>query len=325
MRSRLLAVAAVLITLVLAAPAQARNHYHGHARSHAHVRVGVGFDWGLWWGPGWWGPGWWGPWWYGAGGYGPYGYAPGRVVGTPPSVAAVDTDVSPEHARVYLDGQLIGVADDFDGYPDYLYLEPGTYSLEFRLKGYETEKISIEAKAGAYFPIDFKLKRIPGEAATPWYDRPKGLPVARVWGKDGAKKGEVAPETGEAAPPGEEGPPPAEAAPAPPGPDTRLRPELDGGGAPPAAAAQPADNAALELRVQPDEAAVYLDGKFLGTAGQLARLERGVAVAAGRHTLEVMAPGWTAKKLVFEVAAGERRQVVVELEKETGQNRPGVL
>lgn len=321
MRSRLLALAVVVLATAVAVPAQA-----GH-RHHSHARVVVGLDWGIWWHPGWWSP-----WWYGPGPYDPGPYGPAAVASVPPTVAAVDTDVSPEHARVYLDGQLIGVADDFDGYPDYLYLEPGTYSLEFRLKGYQTETLTIDAKAGQYFPIDSELKRIPGEAAAPWYDRPKGLPVARVWGKEGAKKGEVAPATGEAAPEAAAGtpetggaPPPSGAAAPAPRADTRLRPELEGSEAPPASEREPVDNAALELRIQPPDAAVYLDGKFLGTAEELGRLERGVAVAGGRHTIAVMAPGWTARTLALEVAPGERKQVVVELDKETGQNRPEVL
>ena len=65
------------------------------------------------------------------------------------AVAAIDADIAreavdlieveyeplpgvfdPEEALLYLDGRFIGSADDFDGHPDYLYLEPGVYELE---------------------------------------------------------------------------------------------------------------------------------------------------------------------------------------------------
>ncbi|MFN3414282.1 MAG: hypothetical protein ACK42L_09510, partial [Thermoanaerobaculum sp.] len=136
----------------------------------AHGRVRVGLQ--VWW------P-WWDPWWWG-----PVVVTPVVAQARATDLAVVDTDVSPEHARVFLDGQLIGTADDFDGNPDYLYLRPGRYTLEFSLPGYETRGVQIDAEPGRFFPLDFELARKPGEGAAPWYDRPEGLPVARVFGKD---------------------------------------------------------------------------------------------------------------------------------------------
>ena len=105
-----------------------RGSWHGGS----YVRVAWRSGWGW---RGGWGWGWWG-WPY----YGPY-YGPvyrhyGPYDSRPPVWAAIDADVSPEEARVYLDGKYIGIADDFDGYPDYLYLRRGHYRLEFKLDGY---------------------------------------------------------------------------------------------------------------------------------------------------------------------------------------------
>jgi hypothetical protein len=297
MRSRFTTLLVVLACLAVASPTLA-DHGHGHGHGH----VGVSGGWG-WWGPGWWGGGWWGPGWYGAGWYGPGwygpGYAPAMVQSVPSDVGTVDTDISPEHARVYLDGELIGVADDFDGNPSYLFLKPGHYALEFRLQGYSSLTLNLDVKPGSYFPIDNTLARVPGETAVPWWDRPKGLPVARVFGPSG----ETAVGAGEAQA----------------GPDTSLRTETREA---PAPVAPPVASlgGALDFQVTPANASVYLDGEFLGTASELLRLERGVAVRPGQHHLEVMAPGHASRVISVDVPVGEHRQVVVQLEPAAGQN-----
>ena len=75
----------------------------------------------------------------------------------PPDMALADTDVSPESARVILDGADIGEADDFDGYPGYLSLSPGQHTLEFRQKGYQTLVIELDARPGRKYDIHRKL------------------------------------------------------------------------------------------------------------------------------------------------------------------------
>ena len=281
MRSRLLLPVVALVALAAAAPATA------HRR---HVSVGVHVGWaGGWYGPGGWGPGWW---------YGPGAYAPAMREAVPQDVGVVDTDISPEHARVYLNGDLIGTADDFDGYPSYLFLKPARYTLEFKLQGYAPESLTIEVSEGRFFPLDMKLARVPTEKPAPWYDRPRDAPVGRVFG----------PAQPEAAVP----------AAAASGPDLRLRPELDlerGTGERTTART----GAALDLQITPALASVYLDGAFVGTAGELARLQRGLAVAPGTHRVEAMAPGHAPRAVSIAVSEGELRQVVVELEAGTGQ------
>jgi hypothetical protein len=207
-------------------------------------------------------------------------------------VAVVDTDVSPEHARVLLNGTMIGIADDFDGYPDYLYLKRGRYTLEFQLQGYSAQKLELDVSPGQMFPIDLKLERNPAEAKAAWYDRPRDPPAGRVFG-----------------------PAPQETAPrAAPHADPSLRPETRGEAGGDERAAPPLGVAALDVVVSPAGAAVYLDGEFLGTAAELRVLQRGVAVSAGRHRIEVFAPGLSPRSVEIEVTSGETRQVVIELE-----------
>jgi hypothetical protein len=224
-----------------------------------------------------------------------YQQAPGAVAA--PDLTALDTDVEPENARVILDGGLIGVADDFDGNPDYLYLKPGHYTVEFQLQGYASHKIEIDAEPGGYFPINLKLERIKGEKAAPWYDRPQGMPVGRVFGPKTA--------TPQRAPK--------------PGPDPSLRSELGGPEQPGGKGAQKPGGAALDLRITPSNAAVYIDGVLVGTGEELGRLERGLAVAPGKHRVEVLAPGRASKIVEVELKEGERQQIVVELDGGAGQ------
>lgn len=290
MRWRPIVAVLAVATLAAAAPAAARpwgGHGRGFYGGHPGFSwsVGVGLGWGWW--PGW---GWWGP---------PAVYEPVPVSAARTNLTVVDTSVEPEHARVFLNGELIGVADDFDGYPDYLYLEPGHYTIEFRLQGYTTHKVEVDAQAGRHVPIEFKLERIPGEKAAPWYDRPKGLPVGRVFGP--AKAG---PETA-----------------AKSGPDTSLRPELRRPAGAESGTARPGEWSALELKVSPPNAAVYVDGSMVGTAQELGRLERGLAVKPGRHQIEVLAPGYASKSVEVEVREGQRQQIVVELDERTGQSQ----
>ncbi len=90
---------------------------------------------------------------YGYSGYGYSGY------GADSNWGAVKTDVDPEEARVYLDGKYIGTADDFDGWPDKLYLRPGHYRVEFRLSGYEPLSLDVDARPGQELKIDNKLRK----------------------------------------------------------------------------------------------------------------------------------------------------------------------
>ena len=47
----------------------------------------------------------------------------------------------------------------------------------------------------------------------------------------------------------------------------------------------------LMLHVEPNDASVYLDGRFIGTGEELSRLRSGLIVDVGSHRLEVVRPG----------------------------------
>lgn len=73
---------------------------------------------------GWWGGFYW-PWWW----YDDYYYYPHpsyrhdwRAENYQSDSGALDFDVSPERAEIYVDGRFVGIADDYDGFPEYLWL-----------------------------------------------------------------------------------------------------------------------------------------------------------------------------------------------------------
>ncbi|MEE8524614.1 MAG: PEGA domain-containing protein [Thermoanaerobaculia bacterium] len=69
----------------------------------------------------------------------------------------------------------------------------------------------------------------------------------------------------------------------------------------------------LLLTIRPTDAAVYLDGHFLGTAGELAQLSAGLVVEPGRHVLELVRPGYHTEEVPLTVPAGEQLEIDLEL------------
>lgn len=115
--------------------------------------------------------GYYGPYAYGYYGYGPYAYGypyPAEA----PDFAIVDCDVDPEEAKVYLDGERLGEADLFDGFPDYLTVPTGHHVIEFRRTGFQTLRLEIEVKGGHFYEVDRRLN--PGDI--------NGKPHLEHWG-----------------------------------------------------------------------------------------------------------------------------------------------
>lgn len=260
----------------------AGGHRHGGHRRHG-GHGGIGF--------GWWG-GYYSPYsYYGPyGGYGYYGRYPYSYRGyATPDWAAIDTDISPEEAEIYLDGRNVGIADDFDGYPDYLYLEPGQYRLEFRLEGYETRSIDIRARRGAKLDIDQKLRRIPGAGRYSGGRRDSDPNAQRFWGKGREGSGPVTRE-----------------------PIDNEDPYIDSEDARSSDAVREGESR-VRLSVDPADAAVYVDDRFIGTAEDVSARRRGIALSPGKHTLTVLRPGFEGKTVNVQIDEGETEEIRVSL------------
>jgi hypothetical protein len=255
------------------------------------------FPWG--WGLGvyWYYP--WYPWWGWGGGYYPYQY-PYYYGHEQGALGALDLDIRPEKAQVYLDGQLIGVADNFDGWPRYLWLPEGTYDLVFYLDGFQTIARQYSIYGGVI--IDVEDTMVPGKAVRPEDLASKSTERRDERLKRREERGEMTPQTGE------------------PAWRERVKSEREemkpGEGEKGALYDARSEPARLSLEVSPADAAVYLDGRFLGTAGDLARTHPAIAVDPGEHELQVVRPGYEAKRSHFTAEAGEEVKMTVELVKE---------
>ena len=71
----------------------------------------------------------------------------------------------------------------------------------------------------------------------------------------------------------------------------------------------------IKFLVTPDDAAVYMDDKYLGAADDLAANGRGVVAEPGTHSITVTRPGYKSKTVEVTARAGSPVDVVVELEK----------
>lgn len=131
------------------------RHSH-HGRHHGRSSLHLGFRFGY-------------PYYYGDY-YAPYGYYYRPWYYGPPPVAdrsaydlgALDLNVRPLSAQVYLNGQYIGKADRYNGFPGYLWLERGTYELIFYRPGLRTEVRTVTVYPD--LTIDVPVEMLPGES-----------------------------------------------------------------------------------------------------------------------------------------------------------------
>jgi hypothetical protein len=213
-------------------------------------------------------------------------------------MGAVDLNVRPQKAAVYVNGQHIGKVDRFNGYPGYLWLEEGTYDLVFYKEGYVTTHREVSLYAGVV--IDFQLELLPGEA-TP-ADEVLAAVLKEREPERVAESGSSGQDQEARAGSPEPRPHPYET--------RRFRPRQPRERAPGGAV----EVARVLLSVDPEDASIYLDGRFLGLAVDLGGSGAGLMVNPGEHRLSVVRPGFKAQELVFEVEAGERLDLAVTLE-----------
>jgi len=70
----------------------------------------------------------------------------------------------------------------------------------------------------------------------------------------------------------------------------------------------------MRIHVEPYDAAVYLDGEFLGTADELSRLHGALSVATGDHRVEAVRPGYVTRSATVTVGDAEPASVKLFLE-----------
>jgi PEGA domain len=78
---------------------------------------------------------------------------------------AVDLNVKPGQAEVWVDGKYVGEARDLDGYPSFLWLEQGTHRVAIYKGGYATFDEVIQVQRG--LKKDLKVRLEKGESERP--------------------------------------------------------------------------------------------------------------------------------------------------------------
>jgi hypothetical protein len=198
----------------------------------------------------------------------------------------LDIDVSPEKAEVYIDGTRVGVADNYDGFPAYLWLDPGTYDLVVYHEGFKTLARQVTIYSGQVVDVDNHLPR--GESV-----RPEDLQSKETKNRDErlrrdrVRRGVLDRDLGR-------------------GLDRDLDVDLD--------LAETTGVGHLRLDVTPGNAVLYLDGHFLGTAEDIAELSTDLLLEPGQHTLEILHPSHGSKKIEIEMEAGDEEEIEVHLD-----------
>ncbi len=214
------------------------------------------------------------PFWYDDYYYGYYGYGgrPHYRGSYYDDHASVRIQVQPEKAKVYVDGYYAGVVDDFNGLFQRLNLSPGRHEITVKMDGYRTHTWRLYAPPGQTIKIQHDLAKGSGEDPI---DELSGRPVAYERLRDEPRE--------------ERRDEPAVA----PG-------ERVGGEA-----------GRLRLDFRPDDATLYIDGEFRGTARDI----RFVDLRPGLHRVEVVRPGYVTYEREIDVRAGENPDLRVDLER----------
>jgi hypothetical protein len=239
--------------------------------------------------PGWgWGgyyPGWgYGSWWpYGSfgwyGGYygGYYGYPWGWGGGTvyhhvESESGSIRVLVDPSEARVYVDGYYAGTVDDFDGLFQRLHVSPGRHEIALKLEGYKTHRVKVYVAPDSTVKVDYDMQKGQGES---FEDLSKDVRESEV--RREREQEERWAESEE-------------------------RAEKD---------EMAAVGGRLELKIHPEDASVYVDGAFRGSAREASSLK----LAPGRHRIEIVRPGYRTLDREVDITPGEATELTIELEK----------
>ncbi|HEY1304338.1 MAG TPA: PEGA domain-containing protein [Vicinamibacterales bacterium] len=211
------------------------------------------------------------PWW-------PQGVYPSWYYPTFDRRAEVRLRINPkeaDNAAVYVDGFYAGIVDDFNNVFQSLPLTPGGHTIVLYLEGYRTLNRNIYLSPGSMFELRQMMERLPAGATS---ERPEVAPAI------------PAPPTGTYRAP-------ITPAPLPPS-------------SVPPHSAPAASLATLELRIEPADAEVTIDGRPWITS------EEGhfiVQVPAGAHRIEVAKPGYWQFAARFELREGQSNTLNVRL------------
>ncbi len=225
----------------------------------------------------------WGPYWpYWGWGWGPWPYSFGAPGGAALGFAmmsgmgGLDLSVKPKQAEVWVDSKYVAEARDLDGDPSYLWLKEGAHHLVLYKAGFRSFDETVDVNVGMIRELRVKLE--PGESQPP-------VPAApEVRSEPPRPEGGAEPQAEAAAPRAEGAPPPGE------------------------------PRGAVRLRIRPEDATVYVDGDYRGSARAL----RSLRLPPGHHRVELVRPGFQPLEKEFDVESGRTTDLALSMDRYGG-------
>jgi hypothetical protein len=182
--------------------------------------------------------------------------------------------VTPKEAEVYVDGYIAGTVDQFDGTFQRLRVPPGGHELTLYRDGFKTVHQSLHVSSGSTLKVSYKMEPLAaGEIA-----EPRPTPPPRPADEDAGA------------------------------PETRSSPQSPPRQPPQAQVV--AGFGALDIRVQPADAIVLIDGERWQSSGQ-DRLT--VEVPEGTHRIEIRKDGFDTYSADVTVPQGQAVPINVSL------------
>ena len=222
-------------------------------------------------------------------GWGPYYYAqyppyPGYYYGRPWASARIE--VKPREAQVYVDGYLVGVADQFDGVFQRLDVPTGEHEITVYLPGHKSYRQKTLFRPGEGYHFKAILEPLPaGAPAEP-------VPQPSSTGPDPYR--DPRDPYNEPRDPGRTQPPPDR-----PGERRDDR------------APESRDFGTLNIRVQPADAVVTINGERWDSPEGGSRLI--VQLAGGSHRVEVRKDGFKPYNSTVQIRPGETQSLNISL------------
>src|SRR5438128_2119435 len=94
----------------------------------------------------------------------PYGYYPGAYE----PASALRIEVTPSDAEVFLDGYLVGIVDDFDGFFQRLRVRPGAHEIDIVRDGFHSVHQKLFLEPDRTFRVRYTMNKLKaGEAPDP--------------------------------------------------------------------------------------------------------------------------------------------------------------
>ena len=249
----------------------------------------------------------------------PYPYAYPYPPYYPVGWASARIEVKPRDAQVYLDGNYVGVVDQFDGIFQRLDVPPGQRDLVIYMPGYHTlsERMMFNPGQSYHFkealqplapgePQDPKPQPDPNAAPqnAPYPNAPQNAPYPNAPYPNAPQNAPYpnAPYPNAPQPPPGQGP--YRQPPPPPQGEPRMEPY-------PPASQNRGEFGTLNLRVQPEDAIVTIDGEHWDNPQGGSRLT--VQLAPGTHRIEVKKDGFHTYTGTVEIRPGEPQTLNISL------------